>query len=76
MTEADLDALIAIDRRATGQDRSAYYRRKQRVGGSSVENVGLHVFPQQKASNTQRCPLYYADYALDDESLFINSCRR
>ena len=30
MTEADLDALIAIDRRATGQDRSAYYQRKQR----------------------------------------------
>ncbi len=30
MTDADLDALIAIDRRATGQDRSAYYARKQR----------------------------------------------
>lgn len=30
MTEADLDALIAIDRRASGQDRSSYYKRKQR----------------------------------------------
>ena len=30
MTEADLEALTAIDRRATEQDRSAYYRRKHR----------------------------------------------
>ncbi|MDH3740135.1 MAG: GNAT family N-acetyltransferase [Hyphomicrobiales bacterium] len=30
MTGADLEALIAIDRRATGDDRTAYYRRKQR----------------------------------------------
>ena len=30
MTEADLDALIAIDRRTSGLDRSAYYSRKQR----------------------------------------------
>jgi predicted N-acetyltransferase YhbS len=30
MTEADLDDLIAIDRRATGQDRTAYYQRKLR----------------------------------------------
>ncbi|MCP4316156.1 MAG: GNAT family N-acetyltransferase [Hyphomicrobiales bacterium] len=29
MNEADLDAMIRIDRRATGQDRTAYFRRKQ-----------------------------------------------
>lgn len=30
MTASDLDALVSIDRRATGADRNAYYRRKQR----------------------------------------------
>ena len=30
MNEADLEDLIAIDRRATGRDRTAYYRRKLR----------------------------------------------
>ncbi len=30
MNEADLDALIRIDRRSTGLDRSSYCRRKQR----------------------------------------------
>ena len=30
MTEADLDRLITIDRRATGQDRTTYYQRKFR----------------------------------------------
>lgn len=30
MTDADLDAIVAIDRRATGENRSAYYRRRQR----------------------------------------------
>ena len=30
MTEADLDRLITIDRRATGQDRTTYYQRKLR----------------------------------------------
>ena len=30
MNADDLDALIAIDRRSTGEDRSAYYRRRQR----------------------------------------------
>jgi ribosomal protein S18 acetylase RimI-like enzyme len=30
MAEADLGYLVAIDRRATGQDRSTYYRRKLR----------------------------------------------
>lgn len=30
MTDADLDAVIAIDRRSMGEDRSAYYRRRQR----------------------------------------------
>ena len=38
MNADDLDALIAIDRRTTGADRSAYYRRKQRevLNGSGV----------------------------------------
>lgn len=30
MKEADIGALVAIDRRATGADRAGYYRRKQR----------------------------------------------
>ena len=30
MVEADLDHLVAIDRRATGRDRTTYYRRKLR----------------------------------------------
>lgn len=30
MTEADLDRIVTIDRRATGQDRTIYYRRKLR----------------------------------------------
>ena len=30
MSEADLDNIVAIDRRATGRDRTAYYRRKMR----------------------------------------------
>ena len=40
MTEADLDALIAIDRRATGCDRSTYYRRKQR---EAMRESGIRV---------------------------------
>ncbi len=38
MNADDLDALIAIDRRTTGSDRSAYYHRKQRevLHGSGV----------------------------------------
>jgi ribosomal protein S18 acetylase RimI-like enzyme len=30
MEEADIDAIISIDRKTAGRDRSAYYRRKQR----------------------------------------------
>lgn len=40
MTEADLEALIAIDHRATGKDRSAYYQRKQR---EAMYETGIRV---------------------------------
>ena len=45
MTGADLDALIAIDRRTTGEDRTAYYRRKQREAmyESGVRDLVLRV---------------------------------
>ncbi len=40
MTEADLEPMIAIDRRATGEDRSAYYKRKQR---EAMRETGIRV---------------------------------
>ena len=40
LTAADFDAVVRIDRRTTGHDRSAYYRRKfdEALGESGVRN--------------------------------------
>ncbi len=40
MAAGDIDALIAIDRRATGLDRAAYYRRKQR---EAMQESGVRI---------------------------------